>query len=297
MSLKDALYEKFTDIPSRKGPGGTYSYVRWQDVADRMNTVFDTNWSSEVVYQDVVGNNVIVRVKVTIFDENSRAYHQEGFGGAPNNTSSEAGNPFKSAYSKALKDACKKWGIGLFIEDEGEDYSSGQGSVIPNGFVGKEFANPQHFDAKPTPQFGKPMAPVEPKRGFEPAPPVERSVGASVATGGMQMPAGVSMTAMSTQAKTFQQPFKPNVSLKEDMPMSKVSTITTDGVTYISNVQKAALTNILNIGDGIDYNELVKEAFTANGYSDLPVPGNIDNLTYQQAVMVIKYGNDKFRRR
>ena len=61
----EALYRNFENIPSRKGRGGVYPYVRWQDVADRMNEVFGTNWSSEVLFQDIIGANVIVRVRVS----------------------------------------------------------------------------------------------------------------------------------------------------------------------------------------------------------------------------------------
>lgn len=56
--MKDKLYEKF-EVKSRRGRGGTYSYVTWQDVADRMNNVFGINWSSEIVSQEIVGDNVV----------------------------------------------------------------------------------------------------------------------------------------------------------------------------------------------------------------------------------------------
>ena len=61
------LYEPL-EQKSRRGRGGDYNYVPWQDVADRMNKVFSGNWSSEVMSQEIVGNNVIVRVRVTAVD-------------------------------------------------------------------------------------------------------------------------------------------------------------------------------------------------------------------------------------
>jgi hypothetical protein len=115
----EILYRGFENIPTRKGRGGNYAYVRWQDVADRMNEAFGVMWSSEVIMQDIIGNNVIVRVRVSVFHPDTGVFSkQEGFGGAPNDDRNEAGNPFKAAYSKALKDACKKWGLGLFLEEE-----------------------------------------------------------------------------------------------------------------------------------------------------------------------------------
>ena len=118
----EILYRGFENIPTRRGRGGTYSYIRWQDVADRMNEAFGTLWSSEVTFQDVINDNVIVRVKVSVFDVETKTFsRQEGFGGAPHDTNMEAGNPFKAAYTKALKDACKKWGVGLYLEEEDGD--------------------------------------------------------------------------------------------------------------------------------------------------------------------------------
>ena len=124
MSVKEQFYESFGDLPSRRGPGGFYSYVKWQDVADRMNQIFGVTWSSETISQEVVGDNVIIRVRVMVRDPETKEYFfQEGFGGAPLGQG-EPGNPFKSAYSKALKDACKKWGLALYKDDESAPASS-----------------------------------------------------------------------------------------------------------------------------------------------------------------------------
>lgn len=63
----------------------------------------------------------------------------------------------------------------------------------------------------------------------------------------------------------------------------------------ISDIQKIALEGIVS-SKGITFAELVKEAFTAHGIVKEPFPSR-DNLTYDEAVLVIKYGNDKFRKR
>ena len=99
----EILYRGFESIPTRQGRGGHYQYVRWQDVADRMNEAFGTSWSSEVITQEIVGENVVVRVRVSVFDTDTATFtSQEGFGGAPNDERAEAGNPFKAAYSNLL---------------------------------------------------------------------------------------------------------------------------------------------------------------------------------------------------
>jgi hypothetical protein len=62
---------------------------------------------------------------------------------------------------------------------------------------------------------------------------------------------------------------------------------------HISDVQKVALNGILTMNNA-DYNELAAEAFQANGINK-PVPPR-ENLNYDEAVTVIKYGNEKYRK-
>ena len=298
MSTKDALYATFENIPSRKGRGGTYSYVRWQDIADRMNQVFGVNWSSEVRTQDVIENNIIVRVRVTVINpETSHAQHQEGFGGAPNDERAEAGNAFKAAYSKALKDACKKWGIALYLDEEGESASYGGPHIKPPvttppaGYTGHETAPAP----PPPPSSATPQPMAQPTTATPPAytPPT---------TGGMDMPAGVAMAPMNTTQEAPQYTAPPTTptpapTLEPELPMSKVPSITAPGggEDLISDVQKAALQSILSM-QGVEYETLAREAFEVNGLDGKTVPGP-DALTYKQAVYVVKYGNDKFRSR
>ena len=310
----EALYKNFENIPTRRGRGGVYPYVRWQDVADRMNEVFGTNWSSEVMFQDVVGANVIVRVKVSVYDHETKLVStQEGFGGAPNDASTEAGTPFKSAYSKALKDACKKWGVGLYL-DEDDDAGSNTSSApsapspFPSGYIGKEVGVP-------------PASPIlmEDPGVFVPTPPTPMA--SPISSGGMPLPPGVAMSGSPKGEEVSgpqapQIPPMPKVSKKPTappappvppaskvppmptappVPSSKVGVIDTGEPSYISDVQRAALQSILNI-QGADYVPLAKEAFEFNGLTIDPIP-EPDKLSYQEAVYVIKYGNDKFRKR
>jgi hypothetical protein len=321
MSIKEALYAPLGDIKSRRGRGGTYDYVTWKNVVDRMNDVFGINWSSELVQHIDTDKGIVVRVRVLVTDpDTGKVQFQEGYGGDMNDAGSEVGNAFKSAYSKALKDACKKWGVALYLEDD----SPTESTAIPPGYMGKEVGVPPSVpEASSTP----PAPPVNtttpelPK--FVPEPQVEAPVNTpTIPTGGMPLPPGVSMGAgneVQSSVKIVQEavdvnatptapPVPPGVStqavppvppqkvtLKDDMPMSKVTTINTGEPDTISDVQKAALQSILNM-KGVDYIELAKEAFEANGVSSEVIP-EPDKLTYQEAVYVVKYGNDKFRKR
>lgn len=309
MTVKEALYRKFDKVLTRPGRGGNYPYIPWQDIADRMNEVFGINWSSMVESQEVIGANIIVRVRVTVTDpETGRVQVQEGFGGAPNDDRQDAGNPFKAAYSKALKDACKKWGVGLYLEEDGETETSNfPQSGVPSGYMGKEMGVPPNKEMPSNTVTNQP------------------AMGSPSATGGMALPEGVSMPKQTVQTSTTvtqQKEFTPTMpvpgmepKISEGVqpnfppampnqngtttmatPTSKVTPINTGDAEYISDVQKAALNSILNFKQGLSYEELAKEAFEANGIikDQIPEP---DNLTYQEAVVVVKYGNDKFRKR
>ena len=64
--------------------------------------------------------------------------------------------------------------------------------------------------------------------------------------------------------------------------------------TPISEVQKVALQSIISI-QRVEYDQLIQEAFNSQ---DITLPNNIptmDDLSYDEVVIVVKYGNDKFR--
>lgn len=262
--MREELYKKFTEVPTRPGRGGTYSYIKWQDVADRMNKIFGIKWSSEVVYQDVVGTNVVTRVRVTVTDtDTNNKFCQEGFGGAPMDDRQEAGNPFKAAYSKALKDACKKWGVGLYLED----------------------------DEPETVQPTVTTPPIQPI----PVKPFEASVEIPIIPNVQQN--NIPAQPISAECEITITP--PNI-VTPSIPPIPVNSVPDNKVigtqTTISDVQKAALQSILNI-QGVEYSELVKGAFTSR---NITLPDNIptmDDLSYDEAVIVVKYGNDNFRKR
>ena len=258
--MREELYKKFTAVPTRPGRGGTYSYIKWQDVADRMNKIFGIKWSSEVVYQDVVGPNVITRVRVTITDTNNK-FCQEGFGGALMDDRQEAGNPFKSAYSKALKDACKKWGIGLYLEEDSEPVT------IPF----------ESFKATSIPP-----QPIE----MPVVPDVQQTV----------------VTIPSVQPTIVECEIPTNNEMPSMPPIPPTQTVSDNSVSIIgaqstiSDVQKAALQSILNI-QGVEYSDLIKGAFASRSITLPDIVPAMDDLSYDEAVVVIKYGNDNFRKR
>jgi len=285
MNIKE-LYEPL-EQKSRRGRGGNYNYVSWQDVADRMNKVFDGNWSSEVKSQEMVGNNVIVRVRVTATDpETQMSFHQEGFGGAVDREADEAGNPWKSAYSKAFRDACKKWGIGLFLDDEAG--MPGPAAVPPTPSAPKPVFTPLAAETPaPTPPPATPEVPVtpavpEPQAVAEPAtPPPNVPEAPAVPPTPPATPAPAAPPSMPAMPA-------------DDMPMSS-GVLSNDDNGKITEVQQIALEGILNMRD-LNYEDLAKEAFENKGMKYDTIP-RAEDLTYEEAVVVVKFGNDKYRKK
>lgn len=207
MSVKDLLYKKIEDIDSRRGRGGTYDYVKWQYVADRMNEVFGMNWSTHVESQDLIGDDIILRVSVCARDpETGEMFCQEGYGGSTMRAGDEAGTAHKGAYSKALKDACKKWGVGLHLE--GGD-SKPAGGNVPSGYMGHATGTPPAIKSpQPMSPSSAVPAPSAPAQGMGTPGPAQQTQSPTPGPGtGMppQAPApGPAQTASAPSAPTPQ---------------------------------------------------------------------------------------------
>lgn len=126
-------------LKARKGVGGKiFKYVPSEDIIDRMNKVFLGNWDTEVTDAKIIEDQILMCVRVYVTDNIKGAtYWQEGYASHPiaRYTSGQnqgkiidIGNAYKSAMSKAIKTACTRWGVGLYLE-EGE--ASGADPVIP----------------------------------------------------------------------------------------------------------------------------------------------------------------------
>lgn len=274
MSIKEQFYVPL-EIRTRKGRGGDFHFVEWQDVANRLNEVLGISWSSEIKSSEIVGDNIIVRVRVSFIDPEMQEHHQEGFGGAVNDDRLEAGSPFKAAYSKALKDACKKWGIGLYLEDEGQP-SFGSAQTITDSTVKKSNTPPMSETTIPAQSI-----------------PSNTSIPA-FSTRPVQIPPTQTQTAVTPTPPMFPTPPPMPVSNPPvQTPFAVAETVNT-GPLGISDIQKVALGGIMS-SKGISFEELAREAFTTHSIVKDPFPSR-DDLTYDEAVLIIKYGNDKYRK-
>ena len=143
----DALYE---DLQVDIKPGrGNFKYVKSRYILDRMNKTFMGNWSTEVITSERIGDEVVVQVRVSILTEGGITLRwQDGYGSAKYMNGLEYGNVYKSAKSKAVKDAVKSYGLGLFLEEGSEDSGSGGGNSPSPSFSG--YSSPSKSEGPPS---------------------------------------------------------------------------------------------------------------------------------------------------
>lgn len=303
--ILDALYEPF-ELKARPGPGGKiFKYVPSDDIVDRMNKVFLGNWTTEVIKQEIIEDNILILVRVCVrdpLDPNSIEYCQEGFASQPiarftqGNKAGQIidiGNSYKSAMSKAIKTAVTRWGVGLYLEKESESLENAPmvDNNISTGFEAPMIPPTVQNTQTPVTQTMQPQ-PVNNSTSNPITEPVATPINippeaeTSVPNIPVDMPAQSppvanapvftdDNTIVTTQAP--QTDFNPPV---DSLPKS-------DDTERLTEVQKAAIDNIISV-HGKSFEELVSVALERN--NDLPQ--SIDSLSYKDAVKIIQYGNN-----
>lgn len=160
--MSDGLNEKICDklnkpVPThtRQGQGGTFSYHKGSDVIRRLNEAFSHCWSSEKLETEVVEDQVLMLVALSVFIDGDTVMHH-GYGSADiargrgNSKIMNIGNTYKSAFTNALKKAAEQFGIGL------EDESTVSNKPAPN----YKSARPPAQQAPQTQRTEMPSRPV-----------------------------------------------------------------------------------------------------------------------------------------
>jgi len=130
MDLKK-LYKEFENVGDRPGLGGKkFKYIKGAEVIHRLNEVFKGEWSLEI--KDVIteGDDILVHVRLTVWEQNSngpeKAIVKEQFGSATvkrydsgprKGQIVDYGNAFKSATTDGVKKAASLLGVGLYLYD------------------------------------------------------------------------------------------------------------------------------------------------------------------------------------
>jgi len=286
------FYEKLP-VKSRKGRGGTYPYVSADDITDRMNNLFMGNWSTMVVYQEVIGDEIIIRVRVEVRDADNVVYCHEGFGGHKMNPTDEPGNGFKSAYSKALVNACRRWGVGLFLTEDEE-----------HGVV--EHKQAPAVASKPATEPTTPVAAVASVGNQFVIPPMKSKMVSETATIVQEKPKAempkIPGPGMNIPIPPRNIPPEIAASIKKTVSsMPKIPTqassivsqqtepttvVVPAGENTISDVQLLAIDSLVET-KGFKYDDLAEHV--------LGEIRNVNTLTHDEAIAVIQYGNKLYR--
>lgn len=327
--ILDALTAPFA-VKTKPGKGN-YKYIDSKDVIERMNTVFKGMWSTIVVYKEIIEDHVLVEVLVKAYDDEiSQWVEHSGFGssqisrftyGDNQGKPLDIGNIYKGALSKAIRSACTRLGAGLTLEVSSGNTSVGASAppVIPTVNKTAELPTfPSNVPPTPTaaPPVPEPVAvpapepvveepvsslipptPTAPPVPYEPTPVVEAPAAAPVPpVEAPQAPADTPMTPIERIKQKKAREGNGNTTIPTAPPQAVPQTpAPVADVDYMSDVQFAALDGVLGI-KGLQYEALAKEAFAADGrWSAESVPTDPRALMYEQAVIVIKYGNDKNR--
>src|SRR5574338_458821 len=127
MALTDKAFDVVTrplphdQIKKRPGKAGMeFSYISPDFVIDTLNEGFDYRWDTEIVYQGVHENVVVVGLKLTVYDADGNPIDKEQFGSCEITRGLGVGEAFKGAASDALKKCATLIGLGLELYRDDE---------------------------------------------------------------------------------------------------------------------------------------------------------------------------------
>lgn len=314
------------EVRTRRGAGNQqFKYVSSSDVIDRMNKVFMGRWSTTVISSELVEDFVVVHVRVTVIDADNHEFSHDGYGSsivARFNSGQKAGkivdigNSYKSSLSTAIRSACTRFGVALYLDkDHWEEDTVGTSTNTPttkykeSGDIPPTFAPPEvkaPVVQKTTPEVKAaqtqevPTVPVPPvntpvKEAIEP-PAQDVVVPPVVEKQEVPVPPTTATTPPSTVPSVPKVKVPTDTAIPRPPSTGPVSTTTTsDGpASNITDVQMAALEALLSLRD-VKYEDLAKEAFEANKIPSDTIPAK-ESLDYKQAVAVISYGNHLYRK-
>lgn len=279
------LYKSF-DVKERAGYGNQkFKYVSSADVIDRLNKIFNGCWFTEVVHQEVIDDQILIRVRVSIYDEDTeKVFHHEGYGGsiiAKFNSGPNKGKPvdlansFKAAEAKAIKNACSRWGVGLYLEDHDADEFADNSSNISTKST-SEIKFPEFNINNTPPKFENKEEPVTEETLSEKKPVEEKSKPSGLPDLSGLFGGGSTSTPSSSSSG-------PPLSNKRQG----------DKKDKITDIQKAAIKNIIKVkfDNDITYEEMAAKALNVDVADVVP----IEDLGYTDAVKLINYGNDSIK--
>jgi hypothetical protein len=269
---KEVLEKLYAPLPVKERDGAAgkkFKYVASEAVIDRMNKVFEGNWSVEILDREVMQDQILIKARVTVRDSGNFNYSQEAYASHPLAKYTDgpkagqiidAGNSFRSATSKAIKAAVARWGVGLYLEEEDDPEHASRPvfSAPKNGFSGVQ----------------KPIS----------VPPVATSAFKPVVTKPPMPTVVVPTPPVSAPAK--QEPVKIAPMPVESIP-AKVEEAQPKRSEFLTSVQKVAIETIVSVHK-LNYSDLLVKALQRADN----LPTDLGTMFYDDAVKVIQYGNN-----
>lgn len=316
-----ALKMPFEHVLIKPGKG-EFKYVPVNDIIDRMNDVFEGRWSTEVIAKEVFEDQILLQVRVSVRSAaDNILYYHDGFASQPvqrftygdnKGKPVDLGNSYTAALSKALKQACKKWGVALNIDEEVEvetvipTTTFSMVAPVKSTLVNESTMSIPIPTSMPTSQTKAPVIPspvfkeeeVEEERPKMSAPVTPKLPGMSAPVGSL-VPNMPTMPSQPMMPKTPIRTAVTNTPTQNPGFMGSVGAVR-DG--KISQVQKAALNGVLSLKTSNKtpeevetfYKQMAQAAFEEKGITKTYIPA-IDELDYDDAVIVVKYGNELLR--
>ena len=303
------LLAKLFNLKEREGLGGKrFKYVASGDIIERMNTVFHGNWNVELIESKVVEEQLLVLVKVSVCDEETgNLFFQDGYASYPvfRFTSGQnkgkvidIGNSYRSAMTKAIKTACSRWGVALFLE---ESTVSIDNSDMPASAV---MDMPPYTPTEPTQAIPDIPIPVEPMGSPEKVVNAEPTQPAStppvpdipIPAGPVNNPEKVERPQPWPDAPVDEPVFTNNNVVAPDSgnfpsnvevpPLTGVEVSeSTETAENLTPVQKVAIESLMSVNK-IKFKDLFMKAIPGQ-----EVPSSIEVISYLDAVKLIQCGN------
>lgn len=314
--MKEDLLEKlYEELPVNIKPGGQgFKFIKTKDVINRLNRSFEGAWSTEVIMAQKVEQEYVVQVRVSRHDDEGRTLNwHDGFGSAKFYNNAEMGNIYKSAKSKAIKDAAKSFGVGLMLNTgqggngnyaQDADATEGTQAVInntdlpnqggftgttpPPGFQGAETApqnSPPQGNVPPTPIGGEVVVNNTPP-GNASFPPNHTATKETVLAEEPPLPQGLpSMNNAPPQGTQALPPVQNSTNTEAPTPQTPV--VEGDMLTAkITHIQKIVFDQRVQ-ASGIPFKEYVNGKFQELGITLDYDFETVDDLLYKDALLVV----------
>jgi hypothetical protein len=228
-------------------------------------------------------------------------FYHEGYGGHMS-AGGEPGSAFKSAYSKALANACRRWGVGLYLAEqtersvvESKPPTVNNTPPVVNNAPPVVNAPPKEIADMVAPPVAQNIAPPVPVQSPQPvfnAPPVVSDTTLQQVV--IEKPEPVNEIPKIPKPMPHGAPLpgvKPPLTTVEN-PIADISEPnnglgTTENFDGISDVQKIAIQSFFDMR-GLKYEDLASGALNRTP--------DINTLTHDEAVSVIQYGNDLYKK-